>query len=586
MEFFCGQGGGNVRPARPRFFLNKRASLAAFAIYSVSFCASAQQTDDLKIIQQQTDHITQQQQQRLEVEREEQIRKQGRTLLQPSTESSPSAEDKDADALCFQIDHIEITGTSFPVDIHRLVQSHENRCLTLSGINAVVKSITLWYLDRGFVTSRAYLPEQDLKSKILQIKVIEGILEGFDGSKAPNISPGTAFPGMPGGMLSLRDIEQGVEQINRLASNNVTVNLLPGDQVGSSVLQLSNDPGQVWAANYRHDNSGQKSTGERQNRVFISLDNPFALNDYVSIYMQADTRLHQEGKESENLAFRYEIPYGYWLYSLDISRFDYLNQVAGESQSFVTSGTSDLDSFTASVVMARNQDSKTEVVSSITRKANKNFVEGVLLDSSSRILTVGEIQLRHKLFWPGNQTFDMSIGYKRGLPWLNSVDALGSDGADPEYNALTAGFNFSTPFNLMDIATWYRGDWAMQYSNDTLFGSEKFAIGGLYSVRGFKEESLSSRTGLSWRNELSFPRSVMSGFAGIKSQIPFVAFDYGIVKGDPGLESTKALSGISLGIRFAGTHVSGDITIAKALERPKSFTEADQQIYFSITISL
>jgi len=55
--------------------------------------------------------------------------------------------------------------------------------LGASGIDNLLKTITGHYLNRGYVTSRAYLPEQDLTSGILQIIVIEGRLQGFEPSE-------------------------------------------------------------------------------------------------------------------------------------------------------------------------------------------------------------------------------------------------------------------------------------------------------------------------------------------------------------------------------------------------------------------
>ena len=39
-----------------------------------------------------------------------------------------------------------------------------------------------FYIDRGYVTSRAYLPQQDLSSGELRVIVVEGRLEGLDRS--------------------------------------------------------------------------------------------------------------------------------------------------------------------------------------------------------------------------------------------------------------------------------------------------------------------------------------------------------------------------------------------------------------------
>ncbi len=55
------------------------------------------------------------------------------------------------------------------------------QCLTASDLNRLLSDITHAYLKRGYVTTRAYLPPQDLQDGVLQIQVIEGRLESIDG---------------------------------------------------------------------------------------------------------------------------------------------------------------------------------------------------------------------------------------------------------------------------------------------------------------------------------------------------------------------------------------------------------------------
>uniref|UniRef100_UPI0023EE4F56 POTRA domain-containing protein n=1 Tax=Pseudomonas mosselii TaxID=78327 RepID=UPI0023EE4F56 len=78
------------------------------------------------------------------------------------------------------------------------------------------------YLGRGLVTSRAYLPQQDLSSGHLQVLVVEGRLEGLRPDSSSGLSDrelAMAFPGAIDQRLNLREIEQMVDQLNRLPSN-------------------------------------------------------------------------------------------------------------------------------------------------------------------------------------------------------------------------------------------------------------------------------------------------------------------------------------------------------------------------------
>ena len=56
----------------------------------------------------------------------------------------------------------------------RLLKPYIGQCLGVSQLNELLKVITDYYLGKGRVTSRAYLPQQDLSTGHLQVLVVEG----------------------------------------------------------------------------------------------------------------------------------------------------------------------------------------------------------------------------------------------------------------------------------------------------------------------------------------------------------------------------------------------------------------------------
>ena len=63
-----------------------------------------------------------------------------------------------------------------PQEIKTLVEPVEGRLVTVLKLRQIADKITEIYLDRGYVTSRAILPSQNIGDGIVEIKVIEGIL--------------------------------------------------------------------------------------------------------------------------------------------------------------------------------------------------------------------------------------------------------------------------------------------------------------------------------------------------------------------------------------------------------------------------
>ncbi|HHM5020622.1 TPA: POTRA domain-containing protein, partial [Pseudomonas aeruginosa] len=107
-------------------------------------------------------------------------RKRLEELQQLPGKGAPAAADASGDdERCFEIRRIELEGAGHLGESARrqLLAPYQGRCLGVGQLNALLKAVTDHYLDRGYVTTRAYLPQQDLASGTLRIIVVEGRLE-------------------------------------------------------------------------------------------------------------------------------------------------------------------------------------------------------------------------------------------------------------------------------------------------------------------------------------------------------------------------------------------------------------------------
>lgn len=138
---------------------------------------------------------------------------------------------------CFQVHSVDLQGASLLAERQRdaLLADYEGQCLQVGRLDELLKRLTAHYLDLGYLTTRAYLPQQDLGNGILQVTVVEGRLEGLDSSSlASPLEMAMTFPGRTGAMLNLRDMEQMVDQLSRLPSRQSEVELVPGEAAGGS----------------------------------------------------------------------------------------------------------------------------------------------------------------------------------------------------------------------------------------------------------------------------------------------------------------------------------------------------------------
>ena len=91
-----------------------------------------------------------------------------------------------------------------------------------------------------------------------------------------------AFPVEAGDTLKLQDLEQGVDQINRLRRNQAELQILPGQTPGGSIVALNNHPGDRYRVNLGVDNYGSQATGRQRSRLGLDVDNPLGFQDRKS----------------------------------------------------------------------------------------------------------------------------------------------------------------------------------------------------------------------------------------------------------------------------------------------------------------
>ena len=118
-----------------------------------------------------------------DIEREQQERLKEIESVKQSIENitpSPALQeitDKN-DNNCFFIKSLRFSGNHvFDTQDLLAITEFKPACLGLNSINNMLKKITNAYIEKGFVTTRAFLTPQDLSTGLLEIIIIEGLLE-------------------------------------------------------------------------------------------------------------------------------------------------------------------------------------------------------------------------------------------------------------------------------------------------------------------------------------------------------------------------------------------------------------------------
>lgn len=92
---------------------------------------------------------------------------------------------------CFTISRIDVDGATklSPSAAAELTAPWLKRCPDFPHLTELTNAISDWYIRRGYITSRAFLTEQDFSSGVLHIAVMEGRLHSKSVWKASRHAP-------------------------------------------------------------------------------------------------------------------------------------------------------------------------------------------------------------------------------------------------------------------------------------------------------------------------------------------------------------------------------------------------------------
>ena len=142
-------------------------------------------------------------------------------------------ETQDAAGPVFRIDEIILSGQGEKFGwLQDIIQPHIHTDMGISSVNRLVKDLNAKLLDKGYVTSRIVIPEQNMKNGKLLLRLQTGRLHKIIYSKDSAVIPWkNAFPIKEGDILNIRRLEQGLEQMKRVSSLDVSMKLLPADNI-------------------------------------------------------------------------------------------------------------------------------------------------------------------------------------------------------------------------------------------------------------------------------------------------------------------------------------------------------------------
>jgi hemolysin activation/secretion protein len=166
----------------------------------------------------------------------------------------------------FTANRIEVSGNRIisESEMRKIVAPYEGRELSVEDLAKIVSRINDEYRTRGFLTSMAFVPPQDLERGVITIKVLEGIvgdmeIAGNKYFKAKVIEKRIAEK--PGDPLNIPKLEKELLRINRQEPYRLKATLSPGEESGETKIHLDVQEQQPFQIALRTDNMGRPYIG-------------------------------------------------------------------------------------------------------------------------------------------------------------------------------------------------------------------------------------------------------------------------------------------------------------------------------------
>jgi len=476
---------------------------------------------------------------------------------------------------CLPIKDFKIIGVTKlkPKEIEAIVKPFRKKCVTVYDVDMLLMKLTAVYLEKGYVTSKAFIGQQTIQEGILQITVSEGKIEKYtmnQNSLRDRIKTWAAFPSQKNEVLNLNEIAQGVSNLQNAPSSSPEIRMMPGTEFGKSIVDIQNKIERPVRFRTGYDNQGSSGTGKKRFRAGVEFDNLFAMNDTWSTYYLGSL-------DSNAFAIAGSIPFRNWDLSLSSSLSEYYADI-GDFSGILTQARTDAG--TLRRLLFRNETQKFFASFGLDKKLSTRQIGGG--ERSSERLTVAHLGLQYEKRLP-NIFLSTDLGLSQGLRALGAdkkadeIDSmLENTTPDPQFTRIEWNASASRFFEQFSLSTRLNSQW----SQHPLYSSERINLGGVHSVRGFSEGVTAGDKGFASQNEFSLNPTVLFQDKKVQAMAftPYVFLDAGLTR-DEANRSSVFLSSTGIGVRYQWRGLSADLAFAKAFS-DQHFPE--ESIHFNV----
>lgn len=444
----------------------------------------------------------------------------------------PSAFDLDGQR--FVVNAFDIQGaTVFSRQrLKRVVGRFVDMELNLYDLHRAADDLTRYYHDRGYALARAYVPAQVVKDGVVRIDVVEGRIGAVRFSGNRRYDEGFLAPRMSsmatGTLVTTERLETDLLRLNELPGLAARVVLSPGAEPGATDadVQIAERliDGSVTVSNF-----GRRETGQNRLEATINLDAPFGWGDRLTL---SDIATQQQLIKYWKLGYSLPVGSEGLRLAFNGSRISY--DVAGNLAALGVTGEMKTAEFDLIAPLKRTrEDSRTLTLGLKDSRSSQSALGVLVSESRLRLYSVAyTANLVHADAAVTNATFKFDSNFRKNADGKDQDKVLGRFDLDVNH---TAPF-----FGRWDM--YLRGN--VVYSRDTLPDTEKFALGGPTSVRGFRPSEARGDSGWLITVEMRRPFEL----AGSMGQARLTGDSGKVVYKMPGFkDTTDSLNSVGVG---------------------------------------
>lgn len=395
--------------------------------------------------------------------------------------------------------YIHVTGSTVfsDTELAEVTAPYTNRTLTTEDLERLRLALTLLYVNRGYITSGAVIPDQDVKFGVITIQIVEGTLakidvEGHDWFRAgylrDRVERGAQTP------LRLEPLQERLQLLRQDPRiEQINAELRPGDTRGESIMQLKVKEASPWKAWLDFNNYQTPVVGAERGLATIAHQNVTGNGDAFSFTYGRSRGVNPIVDTS---------------YSIPLNRYDTTFSASYRRNDFLV---------VESAFRSLDLNSESEIIGftlrqPIYRTVSDEFAVAVTGEHlSNKVTSVFDTAGLPSLFIPGSSNTGVSTvsalrfiqeyvhrtstsviaARSRFSVGLDVLDATNNSGPLPD------GQFFSWLGQVQAVrrfddwwGTQLLGQMSLQLANDRLFPLEQIPVGGRFSVRGYRENTL------------------------------------------------------------------------------------------------